>query len=89
MSEIKPSVTKELWLEKPDVAQHLMHSDSEAAASYNTAGWLVAGGMMATIIMNLAIRYGAGPFGGIIDLVMKTWKPRARDEDATQEQDHS
>lgn len=82
MQKIEPSVSVDLWTSKPDAAEALMNSDSKDAADYTTAGWLVAGGIMMTLITNLAIKYGAGPFSGIVDMAMKAWKSghKAKDE---------
>jgi len=88
LKTIKPSFPVELWLEKPDVAEDRMNSDSADASSYATAGWLVTGGILATIAMNLAVKYGAGPFSGIINMAMTVFKKteskgRKEENDAT------
>lgn len=89
MSEIKPSVTKELWLEKPEVAQHIMNSDSEDAAGWAATGWWVSGGIVATLVLNLAVKYGGGPFGSLLDLAIKASKTkRQASDETTQGPDH-
>ena len=75
MSEsIKPDVTVQLWVEKPDAAEALMNSASQNASDYGAMGWWVGGGVLAALAMNLLVKFGAGPFGGVIDMVLQTFK---------------
>jgi len=73
MKQIEPDVTVPMWVNTPDVAEYAMNSASQTAADYTT-GWIVAGGIFATIITNFAIKSAGGPFGGIVDMVLKTFK---------------
>ncbi len=80
---IRPDVTPQLWVEKPDAAEALMNSASEEAASWEGTGWLIAGGILSMLITNLVVRFGGGPFSGILDLALKVLKKPAPDRHET------
>ena len=74
MKTIKPSVSVELWLEKPDVAEDRMNSDSADAADYTAEGVMVVGVLFLSWVVDKVIKRSAGPFGGIIDMAMSAFK---------------
>ena len=80
MEKIKADVTVKMWTEQPDVAEYAMNSASQAASDWNAAGWWVTGGLGLALLTNLAVRYGSGPFGGVLELVLKAFKKEAPPE---------
>ena len=85
MEKIKADVTVHMWTTQPDVAEYAMNSASHDASNWSATGWWVTGGLGLALLTNLAVRYGSGPFGGILDMALKAFKrepvaPRAENE---------
>lgn len=74
MHKIKADVTVQMWTEQPDVAEYAMNSASQEASNWTATGWWVTGGLGVALLTNLAIKYGSGPFGGILDLALKAFR---------------
>lgn len=79
--KIKPSVTVDLWTEKPDAAEALMNSDSQKASDWGNAGWWLGGSVLLTMLINQVIRRGAGPFGSLVDVVMQVFRKPVKQPD--------
>lgn len=77
MEKITADVTVKMWTTQPDVAEYAMNSASQEVSDWNAAGWWVTGGLGLALLTNLAVRYGSGPFGGVLDLVLKAFKKEA------------
>lgn len=75
MRSIKPGVTEEMWITQAEVAEHVMNSDSQEASDYTAAGLTAIGAMVMWALVNRVIKHGSGPFGGIVDMAMKVFKP--------------
>lgn len=72
---IKPDVTVDLWISKPDAAEALMNSSSEAASSYAEATAWIGAAVGIWYIVSKAIKFLPGNHAGIISIVKSIWQP--------------